>query len=452
VSLVLPTEIRVPAHLAAPLRDGIAWTPTRESVVFGLASHTTLQGRTLLLVQKLIPLPPEAYVAARHHGAKWPGAAMVPVLNEALAGPYGVIVFHGHPHAGAVFLSPDDRGTATRLLPTFQLLLPERPHALVVLGEDHAAGLVLQLEGEGYGQIERVRLLGQVVADLPQNMPSTLETREAEAFNRQGLLIGGPAQAKVRQVKVAVVGLSGGGSHVVQQLAFMGVAEIIGIDDGQAKRSHQARVIGIEPGDIRRRRLKIEIMERMVRRISRRVRFTGVSERIPTQPAIDALKEADIVVGCVDNYHARADIQELCSRFLVPFVDIGLLIRPIEGGTGVTIGGNVITTVPGRSCLWCLALLTQERLDAETGGRPRSYFEGADGQAQVVSMNGLLASQAATEVLQLITGFAPIVDEYVIKKYDGLAGTLQDWVVDPNPPCPRCRADLAAGDLVWRAA
>jgi hypothetical protein len=452
VSLLLPAEIRVPAHLVAPLRAGIAWTPTRESVVFGLASHTTLHDRTLLLVQKLIPLPADAYVAARYHGAKWPGAAMVPVLNEALAGPFGVIVFHGHPHDGEVFLSPDDRGTATRLLPTFQLILPERPHAFVVVGDDHAAGLVLRSGGEGYSRVERVRLLGQVLADLPAKLPATLGSQQAEAFHRQELLIGGTAQARIRQTKVAVVGLSGGGGHVVQQLAFTGVGEIIGIDDGRAKPSHRARVIGIEAGDIRHRRSKIEIMERTVRRISRTVRFTGVNQPIPTQSSIDALKEADIVVGCVDNYHARADIQELCSRFLIPYVDIGLLIRPIDGGTGVTIGGNIITTVPGRSCLWCLAFLNQERLDGETGGRPRSYFEGADGQAQVVSMNGLLASQAATEVLQLITGFAPIVDEYVIKKYDGLAGTLQDWIVKPNPACPRCRADLSAGDLVWRSA
>lgn len=90
---------------------------------------------------------------------------------------------------------------------------------------------------------------------------------------------------------------------------------------------------------------------------------------------------------------------------------------------------------------------------AKRESRKRSrLLPGADGQAQVVSMNGLLASQAVTEVLQLITGFAPIVDEHVIKKYDGLADTLQDWLVEPNRACPRCRADLAAGDLVWRAA
>ena len=52
-------------------------------------------------------------------------------------------------------------------------------------------------------------------------------------------------------------------------------------------------------------------MARLVRRINRRVTFTGVTEPIPRQRAINALKEADIIVGSVDSYHARGDIQDL---------------------------------------------------------------------------------------------------------------------------------------------
>lgn len=452
MSRPLPVEIRVPAHLVTPLREGIAWTQTRESVVFGLVSHTDLRDRQLLLIQELVTLPEEAYLESREHGARWSGAAMIPMLNQALNRSCGVVAFHGHPHPGVVSFSGDDRRTADRLLPTFQTVVPDRPHGFAVIGDDHAAGLVLPVDGKRYAPVEKVRLLGQVLTDLPDGKGRTNSYQEDESFHRQALLTGGAGEVKLRRIKVAVVGLSGGGSHVVQQLTLMGPAEIIGIDPGRAKQSHRARVIGLEPEDVTRHRRKIEIMQRLVRRITRKVGFTGVGVAIPSQAAIDAMKEADIVVGCVDNYHARADTQELCSRYLIPYVDIGLLIRPLEGATGMTIGGNVITAIPGRFCLWCVGFLTQERLDAETGGRPRSYFEGSDGQAQVVSMNGLLASQAANEVLQLVAGFAPVTDDWLIKKYDGLAGTLQDWTVKKSNGCPKCRASLGTGDLVWRAA
>jgi hypothetical protein len=212
-------------------------------------------------------------------------------------------------------------------------------------------------------------------------------------------------------------------------------------------------VIGLTWLDALLHRPKTRIMARLVRRINRGVRFTGIPRMIPQQAALDAIKEADIVVGCLDNYHSRADLQDLCARYMIPYVDVGLLIRPVgEAGAGITIGGNVITAIPGRFCQWCIGFLSQERLDAETGGRPRSYFEGAGGEAQVVSMNGLLASAAVSEVLQLITGFAPVGEEMAIKKYNGLSGTLEEWVVKPKELCPVCKDTLGAGDPIWKAA
>lgn len=444
-------EIRFPASLLGPLREGIAWTKTRESVVFALVRHAALMDRVVLLVRDLVRLPDADYISATGHGAAWSGAAMVPVLNAALAAHCGVVAIHSHPHVGPVSLSGDDLRSAGRLLPAFENVIPDRPHGSVVLGTDHSAGLVT-LPGQPATFTKlRVRLVDQVIRDLPSREWQGPVYRTDEAFARQALLTGLEGDAKLRKAKVAVVGLSGGGSLVVLQLAHMGVGEIIGIDAGRAKHSHRARVIGVTQADATRHRRKTAIMARLVHTISRKVKFTGSPCMIPEQQAIDALKHADVVVGCVDNYHARADLQDLCARFLIPYVDTGLLIRPVEGGGGIAIGGNVITAIPGRFCQRCIDFLNQEKLDAESGGRPRSYFEGADGQAQVISMNGVLASTAVSEVLQLIVGFAPTSDDLTIKKYDGLTGTVQEWIVKPKRPCNVCGDTLGAGDLVWRA-
>jgi molybdopterin/thiamine biosynthesis adenylyltransferase len=444
-------EIRIPAHLLGPLLEGIAWTKTREAVIFGLVTHTELKSRTVLLLRDLIALPAAAYIPMTGHGAAWSGAAMLPVMNAAIGAKCGIVAFHSHPHAGPVSLSGDDLQSAARLLPAFEQLIPSRPHGSVVLGSSHVAGLVAVPGEPDLVPKVRMRLLGQQISDMPSSEWPGPVYRMDGTFARQALLTGEQGEAKIREARVAVVGLSGGGSHVVQQLAHMGIGEIIGIDAGRAKLSHRARVIGLTRLDAIRRRRKTAIMHRLVRNISRKVTFTGITHMIPGQPAINALKEADVVVGCVDSYHVRADLQDLCARFLIPYVDIGLLIRPVESGEGVTIGGNVITSIPGRFCLWCIEFLDQEKLDAETNSRSRSYFEGADGQAQVISMNGVLASAAVSEILGLITGFAPAGGEPTIKKYDGLRGTLQEWVVKPRRPCPACVNNLGTGEIIWRA-
>jgi len=125
-----------------------------------------------------------------------------------------------------------------------------------------------------------------------------------ELFHRQVLLTGSAGHAKLRNARVVVVGLCSGGSHVVQQLAHMGIGETIGIDDGRAMRSHRASLIGISWLDPLIKRRKTAIMARLVRRINRRVKFTGIPDRIRRQATIDALMGADIVVGCVDSFHA----------------------------------------------------------------------------------------------------------------------------------------------------
>jgi molybdopterin-synthase adenylyltransferase len=442
-------EIRVPLHLIGRLRAGLAFRGTHESAVFCLASHARLQNRTLLLVKKVIPLPEDAYVPSSANGAKWAGRAMLPILNEALKEELGVILVHAHPHAGPVSLSRDDSQSAHRLLPLFQTVVSARPHVSVVLGKTHADGIALLPGQTDFIGVSSVRLLGKTITDLGSREDGPAAREEGDTYHRQALLTGSTGERNIRRARIAVVGLSGGGSHVVQQLARMGVGEIAGIDGDRVDESNRSRLIGMIKLDVLLRRRKTDVMARLVRGINRRVKFVGISQPIPLQQAIDVLKESDIVIGCVDSYHARADLQELTWRYMIPYVDIGLLIRPLGDDSGVTIGGHVMTLIPGGFCQWCIDALSDEKLSSETGGRSWSYFQGTDKQAQVVSMNGVLASQAVSEVLQLLTAFAPIDEGLDFKKFDGLEGTLQKWNVKQRINCPKCNAALGAGDVVW---
>lgn len=448
----LTPELRLAAGASAKLRTELSHTGAHEPVAFGLARQAFIAGRPVLLVRDILTLPPTAFVRTSAHGAKWRGGAMRSILNEAMARQSGIVIFHPHPHAGAVDLSGDDRRSARELLPVFQNLVPEQPHASVVVGHDHAACLLLLPDDREYDGPLSLRWLGSILDSFPPP-PFSAGESVAREFHRQEMLIGAAGQRRLRRARVAVVGLGGGGSHAVQQLAHMGLGEIIGIDDDRVEDTNRGRLIGMTWWDSWFwRRRKIDVMRRMVRRINRHVRFTGIPYPLPDQRAIDAVKNADIVIGCLDTLHARADLQDLAWRFLIPYIDIGLLIRPPVDGNPLTIGGHVATLVPGHFCLWCIDALTRSKLDAETDGRPRSYIKGAAEQAQVVSMNGVLASQAVSEVLQLVTGYAPIDPQLTFKKFDGLDGTLRKWAVKPRVTCDTCCHVLAAGDALWNKA
>jgi hypothetical protein len=200
----------------------------------------------------------------------------------------------------------------------------------------------------------------------------------------------------------------------------------------------------------------------------------GVSKLNPNRSAIPdvdvvrAISECAVIVGCVDTLFSRSDLQEIASRYLIPYVDIGATVRDVPDAESsdprVQIAGNVITFIPGSFCLWCCNFLSRQKIELEQNGPARSYFEKNKQEAQVVSFNGVLASQAVNEVLQLLTGFGgagineadlKIPGESVFrgyKKFDGVTGTLQEWGGARRSACQHCEHALAAGDVIFTKA
>lgn len=172
---------------------------------------------------------------------------------------------------------------------------------------------------------------------------------------------------------------------------LLGVGEIIGIDPDVADETNRGRMAGQWWIDVLLKRKKTKVMARLAWLINRSVCFTEVPYAIPEQKALDAIKRADVIVGCVDSLHARSDLQAISWRYLIPYIDIGARIQlePVpkqkQEPRVRAIGGNVQTLIPGGFCMWCADFLSQVKLDAETGGRSRSYFDKGAAQAQVVS-------------------------------------------------------------------
>jgi hypothetical protein len=460
-------ELRVPLGLGEILQDTVYKAGKYESVAFGLVSHAHLGGRDTLLLRHVIPLPESAYRNTHCHGAMWSGTAMAPVICQAVDENLGIIIFHAHQHEGLPQLSRDDSASAGQILPVFRQRVPARPHGSIVLSRTNAGGIVL-MPGEEQPRTEiTVRWYGVSILKWDARKTSGAGT-VSPIFQRQALVVGRLGQDTLQHAKVVVVGLGGGGSHVVQQFAHMGVGDIIGIDPDRAERTNQHRLIGWDRLWAWNRRRKVDLMRYLVWRIGTGSRFRSIHAKVPDPLAIEALKEADVIIGCLDNLHARLDLQDLAWRFLIPYVDIGVSIRPIEdvqdNGPRVAIGGNVITLIPGGFCLWCCGFLSDEKLALELNGPNRGYFQGRAGEAQVVSFNGIVASQAANEVLQLLTGFAGTgirktdvaidsdsEDQRGFKKLNGTSGTLQEWGSRRRATCTNCSGILAQGAVTWNA-
>jgi|HubBroStandDraft_2_1064218.scaffolds.fasta_scaffold35767_2 hypothetical protein len=455
-------ELRIPYGVGESLQEYIYQSGGHEYVVFGLVSHSTRHGSTKLYLRQLIPLQESDYVPNTSHGAVWRGSAMFPVMEAAMEQGLGIVIFHAHDHVGLPGLSRDDLQSADKLIPMFRKRVPVRPHGTVVMSRTHASGLVW-LPGSGKPKLlTRVRWFGSSIIDFSC-------IREANSFEpspeyvRQSLVVTPEGQARLRRAKVAVVGAGGGGSHVIQQLAYLGVGEIVVIDPDVYQDSNRHRLVAGLRQDLGRP--KVDIFHRLVRKIGLGGRVRRIRAAIPDRNAVEALCDCDVMIGCVDTLFARSDLQELASRYLIPYIDIGATVRAVPDASAsdprITVAGNIFTFVPGSFCLWCCGFLSREKIEAEQNGPTRGYFEKNRQEAQIVSFNGVLASQAVSEVLQLLTGFRGVglrredlrmsntstVRGY--KKFDGISGNLNEWGGIRRPDCPQCKNVLSAGDVMF---
>ncbi len=258
-------------------------------------------------------------------------------------------------------------------------------------------------------------------------------------FSRQSFL-GPRAQEILANARVTIAGLGGGGSHIAQQLAHVGVGEIRLLDPDKIEASNLNRLVGATELDVQEQRAKIEIAHRTIKGIRPWAKAPTAQKK--WQEADGLLKDSHIVFGCLDGYQQRDYLEAAARRFGIPYIDIGMDVTHI-GPTGYAVAGQMIMTRPDGPCMRCLGFITDERVNAE-----ENRYGDAGINPQVVWTNGTLASLAVGTFVQLLTPWFAMSEPYVWLELDGNAQTVTRSK-QPNymPKHARCPHHVSAEDL-----
>jgi hypothetical protein len=263
---------------------------------------------------------------------------------------------------------------------------------------------------------------------------------------RQGFL-GPDSEAVLEGTRVGIVGLGGGGSHVGQQLAHIGVRHFVLCDFDRYEDKNHNRTVGGTLEDIRDQTLKVRIAKRLILAINPEGDITTVEDRWQTQPS--QLRGCAIVFGCVDSYSQRDQLENLCRRYLIPYIDMGMDVHQVENG--YALHGQVILSMPGSLCLRCFNFLRPELLEREA----QEYGQ-AGGRPQVIWPNGVLASTAVGLFMGLVTPWhSGIPETSVMYDYDGNRQTV---TLSPrvealaNVSCGHFGRVHDLGDPFWKPA
>lgn len=272
---------------------------------------------------------------------------------------------------------------------------------------------------------------------------------DLERYDRNLSFFGVEGQQKLRAATVAVVGIGGVGTHVVQQLALLGVGALKLIDAEELDRTNFNRYVGIRHSDAVPGTRKVDIGERMVHEIDPTITVTKILDSVVSPQGFAAVRETDYVFGCVDREGIRFILTELCAAHRRPYFDVASEILP---GDRLSYGGRVCVAWDGNGCLACLEELDQAEVAADLQEpavqRDREAIYGVrrhllgGGGPSVVSINGVVASLAVTEFMLGVTG---IRSPQRLLKYYGETGKVVVRADGPQPDCPCCKGIYGLG-------
>lgn len=192
-----------------------------------------------------------------------------------------------------------------------------------------------------------------------------------ERFSRQSFL-GPDSEERIARCTVGVPGLGGGGSHIVHQLAHIGFQRFVIYDGDVVEESNLNRLVGATSIDVPAETPKLHIAKRMIFGLQPHASVKGFAGKWQDNP--EPLRECQIVVGCVDSYQGRYELEVVCRRYLMHYIDIGM---DVHGDNPPVIGGQVILSAPGGWCMRCMGFLTDAKLTEEAarygkaGARPQ---------------------------------------------------------------------------------
>src|SRR5581483_1341542 len=227
---------------------------------------------------------------------------------------------------------------------------------------------------------------------------------------------------------VGIVGLGGGGSHIVQQLAHIGFQRFVLYDDDIVEESNLNRLIGATSADVLAETPKLHLAKMIIYGLQPKANVKGFACKWQEKPEL--LRGCQIVFGCVDSYKGREELEIACRRYLMHYIDIGM---DVHGEKRPVIGGQVILSSPGGPCMRCMGFLTDDRLAQEV-----ALYGNAGHRPQVVWPNGVLASTAVGLAVDLITNWTQRGRSHAYLVYDGNEVIIKESITlrnMKNDPC-----------------
>jgi hypothetical protein len=402
----METKLRLTQSHYAALKGHLFPGDGLEAVAVALCGRRRGRDRHCLMVQSILLIPYEECKVRRPDRVIWPTDRLVPLLTRAGERDLGVLKIHSHPNGYEDFSSIDDASDADLFNSVFGWTDSVFPHAsAVMLPDGRMFGRAIQRD-DSFEPLASILIPGDDVLFWTPNLGGRIPS----FAKRHAQLFGFGTTRHLREMSAAVVGCSGTGSPLIEQLARLGIGRLVLVDPDGVEEKNLNRIINATREDAYLRRRKVEVMARAIAAMGFGTDVDIFAENLANPRVVKAVAECDVIFGCMDSVEGRHLLNRLATYYVLPYFDLGIKLEA-DGKGGIDEAcGAVHYLQPDGSTLLDRHVYTLEQLKAEGLRRtdPMAYREQvragyihgvAEDRPAVVSINTQIASIAVNEFL-----------------------------------------------------
>ncbi|MGX9522877.1 ThiF family adenylyltransferase [Vibrio mediterranei] len=379
----------------------------KESAAILLCSNTN-QDQVKLLVQNIILIP---HSECDRQGEKlvWPGSYLETAIDKAELNGQSIVLIHSHPGGGWDFSATDDESDNITMS-SIAMALPEVTlHGSAIMIPSGAVKARFYTRSSVPQNVELVAVYGDDIQYYwsQDKYPSQRPTAFTSAMTQE-----------LKRLSVAVVGVSGTGSIVAEQLARIGFGRITVIDFDKVEYKNLNRILNSTVSDAEAGKLKVDLFKEMVKNFSPNTKVTCVPHSIRSKRAIEEASKSDILFCCVDSQIGRNICDLMSSAFLMPLFDVGVVIPIRKQSDGrdaiLDINMRVDYVQPRGSSLFDRGVYTSAGVAAED--LASSDFEQYEKRIQEGYMPGSM-EEAPAVISANMKAAASCIQEFLSRAY-----------------------------------
>ena len=451
-SEAVQTSLTLTGDQAAGLRDHLFPADGREAVALLLCGRTPSERRLRLTVQEVVRVP---YARCRRTPASvtWPSADLLPeLMTQAARRGASLVKVHGH--AGLDRFSDVDDLADGELAESLEGWASGPHGSLVALRDGGWFGRLFLPEG-GFRRLDRVTVVGDDIEIWDRSRP---RSDVPEHARRVAQSFGAGTFEKLRQLRIAVVGCSGTGSVVIDQLARNAVGELVLVDPDCVEAKNLNRIVNSRRADAASARLKVEVAAEAVEALQMSVDVETHAASLFDPDALRAVASCDIVFGCMDSVDGRHLLNRLATFHQLAYFDLGVKLEADGIGGVDQVCGTVHYLKPGGSSLLGRHVYSLEEVraaglaradpEAYRALRKEGYIRGvAEDRPAVIQLNSLISSLAVNELLARLHPYRLDPNgDYAVHRLS-LSHGIYEHLSDGGP-CPILARHVGRGD-VW---